>query len=49
MEPPNQKVYHVFLASPNDMSDYREAVRQYFNDFNISTANRWDIRFEVVD
>ncbi len=49
MNPLKQKIYHIFLASPNDMSDYRQAVRQYFREFNISTAKRWHIRFEVVD
>ena len=41
--------YHVFLASPGDVSAERQAVRKFFNDYNIHTAHIWNARFEVVD
>ena len=41
--------YHVFLASPGDMNPEREYVREFFHQFNISTAQEWGVQFDVVD
>jgi hypothetical protein len=41
--------YHVFLASPADVNEKRQAVRQFFDRYNQSTAHLWGVRFEVVD
>lgn len=41
--------YHVFLASPGDMERERKAVRKFFEEYNLTTASRWGVRFEVVD
>ena len=41
--------YHVFLASPGDVSAERQAVRRFFDDYNRHTAHIWNARFEVVD
>ncbi len=41
--------YHVFLASPGDVSDERQHVRQFFKRYNQHTAQLWNVRFEVVD
>ncbi len=43
------KQYHVFLASPGDVSDERQHVRQFFDRYNQYTAHHWIVRFEVVD
>ena len=47
--PRNQQVYHVFLASPGDMEDERQIVRQFFERYNRNIANRSDLEFKVVD
>jgi formylglycine-generating enzyme required for sulfatase activity len=49
LEPKYEEVYHVFLASPGDVGSERQDVRRFFNEFNISIAQRWQVRFEVVD
>ena len=41
--------YHVFLASPGDVSVERRHVRQFFERYNLHTAHLWNARFEVVD
>lgn len=41
--------YHVFLASPGDVSEERQYVRQFFDRYNRHTAQLWRARFEVVD
>ena len=41
--------YHVFLASPGDMKPERNHVREFFRQFNVTTAHEWDIQFDVVD
>lgn len=41
--------YHVFLASPGDVATERQAVRDFFEDFNRQIAPIWNVRFEVVD
>ncbi|MCK4276360.1 MAG: NACHT domain-containing protein, partial [Phycisphaerae bacterium] len=43
------KQYHVFLASPGDVSVERQYVRQFFERYNRHTAHLWNVRFEVVD
>ena len=45
----NRKTYHVFLASPGDVNPERNHVREFFKQYNISTANPRGIHFEVVD
>jgi hypothetical protein len=41
--------YHVFLASPGDVNEERQAVRKFFKDYNRHTAHLWNAQFEVVD
>jgi len=41
--------YHVFLASPGDVNDERQVVRQFFEHYNRHTAQLWGVRFEVID
>ncbi len=41
--------YHVFLASPGDVGEERQHVRNFFREYNRHTAHIWDARFEVVD
>jgi DNA replicative helicase MCM subunit Mcm2 (Cdc46/Mcm family) len=43
------KQYHVFLASPGDLAQERQLVRQFFDRYNRHTAHLWGVRFEVVD
>ncbi|MDR3632320.1 MAG: HEAT repeat domain-containing protein [Isosphaeraceae bacterium] len=43
------KQYHVFLASPGDVSAERQHVRKFFDDYNRHTAPIWNARFEVID
>ncbi len=40
--------YHVFLASPEDVNDERQYVRQFFDRYNQHTAQLWNVHFEVV-
>ena len=47
--PRSIKQYHVFLASPGDVSVERRHVRQFFDRYNRYTAHLWNVRFEVVD
>ena len=48
-KPANTKTYHVFLASPGDVADERQAVREFFAEFNRHTAPAWNARFELLD
>lgn len=43
------KQYHVFLASPGDVSQERDAVRRFFEAFNRHIGELWSIRLEVLD
>lgn len=47
--PKSLKVYHVFLASPDDMRQERKEVRAFFNKFNQNTAASWGVQFDVMD
>jgi chaperonin cofactor prefoldin len=49
IKPSNIDVYHVFLASPGDMSQERQEVRLFFEEYNRATANPREVRFDVVD
>lgn len=49
LTPRSLKQYHVFLASPGDVSVERKYVRQFFERYNQHTAHLWNVRFEVVD
>jgi hypothetical protein len=41
--------FHVFLASPGDVTEERGQVRAYFDHLNRTAAARWNARFQVVD
>ena len=41
--------YHIFLASPGDVQDERQAVRNFVERFNRNYARFRGIQFEVVD
>src|SRR5437899_2182769 len=41
--------FHVFLASPGDVSEERQIVRQFFDRCNRQIGQLWSVRFEVVD
>ncbi|MCX7098307.1 MAG: SUMF1/EgtB/PvdO family nonheme iron enzyme [Methylococcales bacterium] len=47
--PKIHQIYHVFLASPGDMNEEREMVREFFDAYNRNIANRQDIEFKVID
>ena len=49
LSPRQLNQYHVFLASPGDVSVERRHVRQFFERYNQHTAQLWNVRFEVVD
>jgi Predicted NTPase (NACHT family) len=49
LTPPPIKHYHIFLASPGDVNDERQIVRQFFERYNRTIAQVWSVRFEVVD
>jgi GTPase SAR1 family protein len=49
LTPRMTRTYHVFLASPGDVSAERQAVRRFFDDYNRHTAHIWNARFEVID
>ncbi|WP_167599264.1 NACHT domain-containing protein [Chlorobaculum sp. 24CR] len=49
LTPCTTRIYHVFLASPGDVSAERQQVRRFFDDYNRHTAHIWNARFEVVD
>jgi formylglycine-generating enzyme required for sulfatase activity len=41
--------YHIFLASPGDVSEERQHVRRFFEYYNRTTAHVWNVEFVVVD
>ncbi|MFN9645324.1 MAG: DUF4062 domain-containing protein, partial [Cyanobacteriota bacterium] len=41
--------YHIFLASPGDVSEERQYVRRFFEQYNRTTAYLWNVQFVVVD
>jgi len=41
--------YHIFLASPGDMSLERQEVRRFFDEYNRHTATTRGVRFVVID
>lgn len=41
--------YYVFLASPGDVNPERQAVRDFFDDYNTTTASPRGLRFTVID
>ena len=45
----NIREYHIFLASPGDMNEERQAVRDFFEEYNRTTASQWQVRFTVID
>jgi hypothetical protein len=47
--PDKVEVYHVFLSSPGDMENEREAVRLFFDSLNQSIALPFGLRFDVID
>ena len=49
LAPDEIKQYRIFLASPNDVDDERQCVRNFFDEYNIHTAPLWNVRFEVLD
>jgi energy-coupling factor transporter ATP-binding protein EcfA2 len=49
ISPMSIRQYHVFLASPGDVNDERQMVRQFFEHYNQHTAQLWGVRFEVID
>ncbi len=49
LNPPLVREYHVFLASPGDVSAERQHVRRFFDDYNRSIAPLWNARFVVID
>jgi len=49
IQPRHVRQFHVFLASPSDMNAERGAVREFFQEYNRTTADNWSTRFEVID
>jgi hypothetical protein len=49
LNPVSIRQYHVFLASPGDVAEERQAVRHFFERYNRHIAQLWGVRFEVVD
>ncbi len=49
LSPRTTHTYHVFLASPGDVEEERQYVRNFFDEYNRHTAHIWNARFEVVD
>ena len=49
ISPSNYQIYHIFLASPGDMGEERQKVRDFFDGYNRNTANRENLEFKVVD
>jgi hypothetical protein len=41
--------YHVFLASPSDVSQERDYVRDFFRRYNQENSRNSNVKFEVVD
>lgn len=49
LSPRTLKIYHVFLASPGDVNEERQLVRQFFENYNRHIALLWGVRFEIID
>jgi len=49
LKPTNIAEYHVFIASPKDMDRERQAVRDFFREYNRNTVRALGVRFEVID
>ncbi|MFN9547577.1 MAG: hypothetical protein ACK6AD_11005 [Cyanobacteriota bacterium] len=49
LTPQRTDEYHIFLASPGDVSAERQDVRKFFDQYNRSTARLWNVRFVVLD
>src|SRR5215472_4632280 len=49
LDPRRVRTYHVFLASPGDVEEERNAVRDFFDRYNRTSAAPRGLRFEVVD
>ncbi len=49
LTPKTIRQYHIFLASPGDVSEERQYVRQFFEQYNRTTAHVWKAQFVVVD
>lgn len=49
LTPDSIRRYHVFLASPGDVTAEREAVRKFFERFNRTVAQNWKVEFRIVD
>ena len=49
VKPETHQIYHIFLASPGDMSEEREMVREFFESYNRNIANRQNLEFKVID
>jgi len=46
--PVTYQIYPIFLASPGDMNEEREMVREFFEDYNRNIANRQHLEFKVI-
>ncbi len=49
LKPDTIRHYRVFLASPGDVENERQQVRQFFADYNRQTAHLWNVQFDVID
>ena len=49
LRPSRISEYHVFLASPGDVEEERQAVRDFFQEYNETTARWRNARFTVID
>ncbi len=49
VKPETHHIYHVFLASPGDMNEERQIVRDFFESYNRNIANRQNLEFKVID
>ena len=49
LKPRSVDEYHVFLASPGDMNQERQIIREFFEEYNRVTARLWGARFVVID
>jgi energy-coupling factor transporter ATP-binding protein EcfA2 len=49
MQPRTLQEYHVFLASPSDTDEQRQAVRDFFADFNRQIGSFRGVQFTVID
>ena len=47
--PVNHQIYHIFLASPGDMNNERQLVRDFFEQYNRNNANQYKLEFKVIN